>query len=205
MRGYQLVNTKIIELCGPDAVIIANCVKCNVEFLTVPANRHRKDLRCPFGCRQTRKREMSRNRGRRRYQTPEGRKAKKVQNRRRYIKTPSSHGTLLCTCSVPEFPLDPNLKSQRRPDQVLLTSLKQEHTSHSNSITNTSHEETPPILQPKPPVENQSRWSSEVIVYLCWVVGKLLDHPITQIQMKEWLEKVLWRFSSKRSLKDRGG
>lgn len=154
MKGYQRVITLIARLCSPRIVIIANCVGCDVDFLTAPANRRRKDLRCPFGCRQARKRDQSRQRGQRNYQTPKGKKAKKLRNRKRYLKSPSY------------------------PDKI--------QASFPDTI-------------------EQSCWAPELIIYLCWIIGTLLSHPITQIQMKAWLDELLWRFSSPRSLRDRGG
>jgi hypothetical protein len=153
MRGYRRVITLIVQLCGPDAVIIARCVGCDVEFLTAPANRGRKDLRCPFGCRQARKRDQSRQRGRKNYKTQKGKKAKQLQNRKRYLKSPS-------------FQVDD---------------------------------------PPSSPSSVQSRWAPELIIYLCWIIGTLLGHSTTQIQVKERLDDLLCRFSSQRSLRDRGG
>lgn len=134
-------------------MIIAKCARCDIEFLTSVANRRRDDLRCPFGCRQARKKEQNRKRGRKNYETQNGKEAKQRRNRKRYLK------------------------------------------SHS----------PPREVPPKLPSEVPFRWSPEIILYLFWIIRTVLGYPITQIQIKEWLMELFDRFSSQRSLRDRGG
>jgi hypothetical protein len=63
------------------------CCRCGIEFLTVPANTGREDLRCPFGCRQLHRRQQSSRRGTDYYRTDAGRVKKKKLNDRRQKQT----------------------------------------------------------------------------------------------------------------------
>ena len=59
------------------------CAHCGIRFLTHPRNAGRRDLRCPFGCREHHRRQCSRQRSTVYYQTPVGRRKKKRLNGRR--------------------------------------------------------------------------------------------------------------------------
>jgi hypothetical protein len=59
------------------------CAHCGIRFLTHPRNAGRRDLRCPFGCREHHRRRCSRQRSTVYYQTPVGRRKKKRLNGRR--------------------------------------------------------------------------------------------------------------------------
>ena len=59
------------------------CCQCGIRFFTHPRNRRRRDLRCPFGCRQHHGRQRGSERSRRHYQTAEGRRNKKHLNGQR--------------------------------------------------------------------------------------------------------------------------
>ena len=59
------------------------CVHCGIRFLTHPRNAGRRDLRCPFGCRQQHRRECANRRSGAYYRRPEGKHAKKRCNLRR--------------------------------------------------------------------------------------------------------------------------
>jgi hypothetical protein len=61
------------------------CCRCEIEFLTVPANAGREDLRCPFGCRQLHRRQQSNRRSTNYYRTDAGRVKKKRLNARRQL------------------------------------------------------------------------------------------------------------------------
>jgi hypothetical protein len=59
---------------------LTRCQHCGILFFTDPRNAGRKDIRCPFGCRQTLKKKNSNRRSREYYQTDEGRGKKKNLN-----------------------------------------------------------------------------------------------------------------------------
>jgi hypothetical protein len=62
---------------------VAHCVHCGIRFFTHPRNAGRRDLRCPFGCRQYHRRECSRQRSTAYYRTATGKRKKKRLNGRR--------------------------------------------------------------------------------------------------------------------------
>lgn len=71
---------------------LKHCRHCRIFFLAHPRNAGRKDLHCPFGCREAnRKRESTRRSGEY-YRTSGGKIKKKIQNgkRRRKEKAPDS-------------------------------------------------------------------------------------------------------------------
>lgn len=62
---------------------LKRCRHCGIFFLTHPRNARRKDIDCPFGCREARRRRKSTERSTVYYQTPEGKIKKQQQNARR--------------------------------------------------------------------------------------------------------------------------
>ena len=61
----------------------ADCVHCGIRFLTHPRNAGRRNLRCPFGCREHHRRECSRRRSTAYYRSASGKQKKKRLNSRR--------------------------------------------------------------------------------------------------------------------------
>ena len=56
---------------------------CGIRFLTDPRNAWRRNLRCPFGCRQHHRKQRSNQRSTAYYQTAEGKVKKEIQNAKR--------------------------------------------------------------------------------------------------------------------------
>ena len=56
---------------------------CGIRFLTHPRNAGRRNLRCPFGCRQQHRRQRSSQRSTAYYQTADGRRKRKRLDARR--------------------------------------------------------------------------------------------------------------------------
>jgi hypothetical protein len=65
---------------------VTRCRHCGIFFLTHPRNVGRRDLGCPFGCKQAHRRRRSTERSVDYYGTGEGKAKKKIQNDKR------SHG-----------------------------------------------------------------------------------------------------------------
>lgn len=59
------------------------CTHCGIRFLTHPRCAGRRDLRCPFGCRQHHRRQRSNQRSAAYYRTPSGKELKEQLNARR--------------------------------------------------------------------------------------------------------------------------
>jgi len=62
---------------------LTRCRHCQILFFTHPRNAGRNDLRCPFGCRQARRRQESTERSVAYYRSREGKKKKIALNQRR--------------------------------------------------------------------------------------------------------------------------
>ena len=64
---------------------LIRCCDCGMYFITTPSNRGRTDIRCPFGCREKHKKEVSRQRVNRYRKTEKGKERKKEANKNRYL------------------------------------------------------------------------------------------------------------------------
>ena len=62
---------------------LKRCRHCRIFFLTHPCNAKRRDLACPFGCRETDRKRRSTQRSVEYYRTKEGKIKKKIQNGKR--------------------------------------------------------------------------------------------------------------------------
>ena len=62
---------------------LTRCSYCRIFFLTHPCNAGRSDLRCPFGCQETHRKQNSTQRSVEYYGTEEGKIKKKIQNDKR--------------------------------------------------------------------------------------------------------------------------
>jgi hypothetical protein len=62
---------------------VCRCRLCRIFFLTHPRNARRRDLACPFGCRQAHRRQSSARRSAEYYRSREGKVKKRLHNQRR--------------------------------------------------------------------------------------------------------------------------
>jgi hypothetical protein len=62
---------------------LRRCRHCRIFFLTHPRNAGRRDLRCPFGCREAHRKRRSTERSVAYYTTAEGKAKKQMQNGKR--------------------------------------------------------------------------------------------------------------------------
>lgn len=85
---YRLVR-RLLHSPVRSRICLSRCRDCKILFLTHPRNTGRQDLRCPFGCRQTNRRQSSINRSTQYYRTTEGKLKKQIQNGRRTEKVRS--------------------------------------------------------------------------------------------------------------------
>ena len=83
VRQYQAALDSVLQSHPELQRCVVCCAHCGIRFLTHPRNAGRRDLRCPFGCREHHRREQARQRSAAFYQTSEGRRAKKRLNGRR--------------------------------------------------------------------------------------------------------------------------
>ena len=90
-------SPSIRELVGPYYVVLRSllrekarlraclrrCRHCRIFFLTHPRNAQRRDLACPFGCRQAQRRQNSTRRSVEYYRSRVGKIKKRAHNQRR--------------------------------------------------------------------------------------------------------------------------
>ena len=65
---------------------LSRCRHCRIFFLTHPRNAGRRNLRCPFGCREAQRKQQSTQRSVAYYRDPQGKKKKCALNQRRVSK-----------------------------------------------------------------------------------------------------------------------
>lgn len=123
---------------------MTHCVHCRIRFLTHPRNAGRRDLRCPFGCRDHHRRQRSSQRSTAYYQTVPGRcKRKRLNVTRRcrsggatddrepltQVEAPAVDIAAETSCIDDELPLDIELKVEVRLAGVVLDETALENTS----------------------------------------------------------------------------
>lgn len=101
MAARYLVALRELVRHGPEGPRgLVRCCVCSVPFVTAVCNDGRRDLRCPFGCREVHQRLESARRSTTYYRTPEGRAKKAAINARR----PRQGGGLGRAPPAPQLP-----------------------------------------------------------------------------------------------------
>jgi hypothetical protein len=83
MLQYYFVLRSVLRAKPCLRRCLTRCRHCRIFFLTHPCNAGRRDLGCPFGCREAHRKRGSTKRSVEYYQTPEGKFKKKLQNDKR--------------------------------------------------------------------------------------------------------------------------
>ena len=91
VASYYVVLRSVLHIHLDLRRCLCRCRECGIFFLTHPRNAGRRDLRCPFGCREMHRRRKSSQRSAAYYRTEHGKGKKKDQNdkRRRGSRGPS--------------------------------------------------------------------------------------------------------------------
>lgn len=102
VRQYQTALNSVLQSHPELRGCAAYCMDCGIRFLTHPRNAGRRNLRCPFGCREHHRRAQSCQRSTAYYQTAAGKAKKKRLNGRR-------HGSQVPPAAPPDldFPESP--------------------------------------------------------------------------------------------------
>lgn len=83
MLQYYFVLRSVLRANPCLRRCLTRCRHCGIFFLTHPCNAGRKDLGCPFGCKEAHRKRGSAKRSVEYYRTPEGKFKKKLQNDKR--------------------------------------------------------------------------------------------------------------------------
>ena len=80
---YYLLLRSILRAKPRLRACLSRCRHCRIFFLTDPRNAGRRDLGCPFGCREAHRQQQSTRRSVAYYRDPKGKKKKSDLNQRR--------------------------------------------------------------------------------------------------------------------------
>ena len=83
MKQYYVVLRSVLRTRVELRPCRTRCRHCRIFFLTHPRNAGRRDLRCPFGCREAHRKRRSTERSIEYYNSEEGKTKKKLQNDKR--------------------------------------------------------------------------------------------------------------------------
>jgi hypothetical protein len=83
VKEYYVVLRSVLRTRAEVRPWMTRCRDCRIFFLTHPRNAGRRDLRCPFGCREAHRKQRSSERSIEYYNTEEGKTKKKLQNGKR--------------------------------------------------------------------------------------------------------------------------
>jgi hypothetical protein len=80
---YYLLLRSVLHAKPHWRTCLSRCRQCRIFFLTHPRNAGRRDLRCPFGCRETHRKQQSTQRSVAYYRDPRGKRKKSDLNQKR--------------------------------------------------------------------------------------------------------------------------
>ena len=83
MGQYYVVLRSVLRTRTELRKCVTRCRHCRIFFLTHPRNAGRRDLGCPFGCKEAHRKRRSIQRSVEYYSTDEGKTKKKIQNGKR--------------------------------------------------------------------------------------------------------------------------
>ena len=96
MGQYYVVLRSVLRTRTELRRCVTRCRHCRIFFLTHPRNAGRRDLGCPFGCKQAHRKRRSSERSVEYYGTEQGKAKKKIQNgKRSHGKTRADHNQQL--------------------------------------------------------------------------------------------------------------
>ena len=80
---YYLLLRSVLRAKPRLRACLSRCRHCRIFFLADPRNAGRRNLGCPFGCREAHRKQQSTRRSVAYYRDPEGKKKKSALNQRR--------------------------------------------------------------------------------------------------------------------------
>jgi hypothetical protein len=83
VKQYYVVLRSVRRARAELRRCVTRCRHCGIFFLTHPRNAGRRDLGCPFGCKEVHRKRRSTQRSVEYYGTEEGKTKKKIQNGKR--------------------------------------------------------------------------------------------------------------------------
>lgn len=123
---YQLALDSALKADWDLQPCAVHCAHCGIRFLTHPRNAGRRNLHCPFGCREHHRRQSSNRRSTAYYQTAAGKWKKHGHNRRRRHSSADEQPVVEASIALesrppPDQPTDPApSEAELRLDAVVL-------------------------------------------------------------------------------------
>jgi hypothetical protein len=99
---YYLLLRSVLRAKPRLRACLSRCRHCRIFFLTDPRNAGRRNLGCPFGCREAHRKQQSTRRSVAYYRDPKGKKKKSDLNQRRAKLTAPGPSTATSGNSVPK-------------------------------------------------------------------------------------------------------
>ena len=114
---YELALDSVLEAHPDLQPCVTHCAHCGIRFLTHPRNAGRRNLGCPFGCREQHRRQHSCRRSTAYYQTAAGKGKKQDHTRRRRPSSTDSRSVALeSRREAPPAPDRPTDLAPSRPE-----------------------------------------------------------------------------------------
>jgi hypothetical protein len=85
MGQYYVMLRSVLRTRTDLRRCVTRCRHCRIFFLTHPLNAGRRDLGCPFGCKEAHRKRRSSQRSVEYYGTEQGKTKKKIQNGKRSL------------------------------------------------------------------------------------------------------------------------
>jgi hypothetical protein len=165
------------------------CCHCGIRFFTHPRSAGRRNLRCPFGCRQHRRRQRANARSRKYYRTRFGaRKKKRLNGRRSRFSSVSPRNVLTLT---PPTPLGQPLPNE--PSDVPSANSSNAH-SVSKPASQAVSELAAPFENVGVPLEGlllnePTLVSSRILPYVRMVASVIEGRTISRDELMDALRK----------------
>ena len=99
---YYLLLRSVLRAKPRLRACLSRCRHCRIFFLTDPRNAGRRNLGCPFGCREAHRKQQSTRRSVAYYRDPKGKKKKSDLNQRRAKLTAPGPKTAVSGNTVPK-------------------------------------------------------------------------------------------------------
>jgi hypothetical protein len=175
-----------------------HCCHCGIRFFTHPRNARRRNLRCPFGCREHHRRQRGNERSRKHYQTSEGRRNKKRLNGQRTQAGEDAENTSLREGDAPPSPVgQPTLGKPADPPSVPGWSLESvSEPAGTEAIPRApSGKATPPenaaFAWESLPLDEPTLRNSRVLPYVLMVASVLEGRTIHREELLAALRKTM--------------
>lgn len=123
VQHYQTALDAVLRSHPELLRCVAYCRHCGIRFLTHPRNAGRRDLRCPFGCREHHRRQCSCQRSTAYYRTNAGKAKKKRLNNHRQGKPAAASQPTPADAALPQTTSDPQAGAPPGNDALPVTAV----------------------------------------------------------------------------------